>query len=399
MSQLQTLSPQTLLALKEAQVVTVVGTRPQFVKASEISRAFEAAGVREFLVHTGQHYDDDMSRVFFEQLQLRSPDLNLDIGSGPHGQQTGRMLEAIEALLVAAAPARPRVLVYGDCNSTLAAALAAAKLALPLDHIEAGLRSFKKHMPEEINRVLTDRLSDLLFCPTPTAVEHLRGEGLTQGVHMVGDVMCDAVERQLALSMATNPTALHLQGKAVDEALVRADLKLPQDAPLPRAGRFRVATIHRASNTDDPDTLGRLLECLADAQYPTYLLLHPRTRARMEAHGLKADGQNLITTPPASYHTTLAMVHHAHQLLTDSGGLQKEAMMLSTPCITLRHETEWVETVASGWNTLTGSNPAKIKHAMNAAAPEGPPPRLYGDGQAAVEIVRWIKGAMAPEVA
>ncbi len=379
-------------------VITVVGTRPQLVKASEISLALEAIGVRELLVHTGQHYDHNMSAGFSEALGLRPPDLNLHIGGGPHGWQTGQMLDRLEAIMLAALPARPRVLVYGDCNSTLAAALAAAKLGLPVDHVEAGLRSFQRDMPEEINRVLTDRLSALLFCPTQAAVEHLAREGLTEGVHLTGDVMCDAVERQIQLALFIDPLGRHLSGKGTDPDAVRADLGVSGEVALPQAGAYRVATIHRASNTDDPATLQRLLDCIAgDPERPTWLLLHPRTRARIEAFGLTLPAQGLILAPPAGYRVTLALVRFAHQLLTDSGGLQKEALMLGTPCVTLRAETEWVETVQAGWNTLVGADPDLIKAAMDASPPQGPPPRLYGDGRAAHRIAALIKGAVAAQ--
>ena len=390
-----TLTPETAERLMAADVFTVVGTRPQFVKASEVSRRLAEAGLTEFMLHTGQHYDHAMSEAFFETLDLRRPDLNLDIGSGTHGRQTALMLTGIEALLMKTSPHRPpRVLVYGDCNSTLAGALAAAKLGLPLDHVEAGLRSFRRHMPEEINRVLTDRLSDLLFCPTRLALDNLAAEGLTEGVHMVGDVMCDALERQLAQALLHSPTGRHLSGQKTDNDALRAELGLDGDTPLPLPGAYRVATIHRASNTDDPDTLQRLLDCIADPDAPTFLPLHPRTRARIDASSLRLPTAGLVVLPPTGYRATLSLVRFARQLLTDSGGLQKEALMLGTPCITLREETEWVETLESGWNTLTGSDTALIEAAMQAPRPEGSPPRLYGGGSAAVDIANTIKNAL-----
>ncbi len=352
--------------ISTAQVVTIVGARPQFVKAAELSVALAQAGIAEFMVHTGQHYDRNMSAIFFEALDLQEPDVNLEIGSGHHGAQTGAMLTAIEALLLRAkeSGARPLVLLYGDTNSTLAGALAAAKIGLPIAHVEAGLRSFRRDMPEEINRVLTDRLSTALYCPTRLAVDNLAEEGITHGVFMTGDVMCDAVIRQHAAAGTT----------------------------LPRPeGPYRLATLHRASNTDDPVVLQRILDSIADPNCPAHLPLHPRTRARIQQFGTRVPDRGLVLRDPVGYREMLALVASATQVLTDSGGLQKEALMLGTPCITLREETEWVETVSLGWNVLVGSDPACITHAMQHHCPGGDPPRPYGDGNAAARIVSHLR--------
>lgn len=352
-----------------AQVVSVVGARPQFVKAAEVSRALRLAGVSEYLVHTGQHYDREMSAIFFEALDLREPDSNLGVGSGTHGAQTAAMLTGVEALLLAAVAAgqRPVVLVYGDTNSTLAAALAASKLGLPIAHVEAGLRSFRRDMPEEINRILTDRLSAALYCPTRLAVDNLEEEGIREGVHLTGDVMCDAVARQFAASQ---------------------HLDLPD-------GPYRLATIHRASNTDDAATLQRLVDAVADPECPTVLPLHPRTRARMAQFGTRVPPRGIRLTQPVGYREMLRLVGGARQVLTDSGGLQKEALLLGTPCVTLREETEWVETVTLGWNVLVGADPDRIRHAMTHHRPAGDPPRPYGDGHAAERIALHLHALCA----
>lgn len=355
------MKPQT--DISNAQIVSVVGARPQFVKAAEVSRALVDAGIAEFLVHTGQHYDHEMSAVFFEALELGEPDLNLGVGSGSHGAQTGSMLAGIEAILqdCIAAGNRPVVLVYGDTNSTLAGALAAIKLHLPIAHVEAGLRSFRMEMPEEVNRILTDRISTALYCPTQLAVDNLAAEGVRDGVFMTGDVMCDAVRRQFAAA-----------------------------GPGPERAPYRLATVHRASNTDDADTLQALLEAIADPDCPTILPLHPRTRARMKQFDTRVPARGLEIVAPVGYREMLQLVAGARQVLTDSGGLQKEALMLGTPCITLRNETEWVETVELGWNTLVGADPNKIQTAMAAHFPTGDPPEPYGDGRAAVRIAEHL---------
>ncbi|MEJ5239535.1 MAG: UDP-N-acetylglucosamine 2-epimerase (non-hydrolyzing) [Limisphaera sp.] len=348
------------------KIVSIVGARPQFIKAWPVSRALRQAGHTEILVHTGQHYDDAMSRVFFEELGLPQPDVHLGIGSGSHGQQTGRMLAALEPVLLEHRP--DWVLVYGDTNSTLAGALAAAKLHLPLAHVEAGLRSFNKRMPEEINRVLTDHCSDLLFCPTQTAVENLAREGITRGVHLVGDVMQEALleAREIARTRSRILERLGLE---------------------PRS--YLLVTVHRAENTDDPARLRGIWEALTDLARarPVVFPVHPRTRKALAGLGLSVDtleetapvptdgalrvlrplpGLDLRLLPPLGYLDMLRLEESAQVILTDSGGVQKEAWWLGVPCVTLRDETEWVETVTSGANLLAGTDAHRI---TNAVAP------------------------------
>ncbi len=353
------------------RIYSVIGARPQFVKAAVVSRALARhTNVVERLVHTGQHYDPIMSDIFFTELGLPAPHVNLGIGSGPHGAQTGRMLEALESLFIAEKP--DRVLIYGDTNSTLAAALTAAKLGIPVDHIEAGLRSFNRAMPEEINRVVADALSDMLFAPTDTAVGHLRHEGIPDSrIHRVGDVMYDATQ---------------LFGSRADAAAVTRLGLTPKT--------YVLATIHRAENTDDPDRLRTLFNALqrVAAELPVILPLHPRTRQRASTLGLLdrlPDGFKL--TEPVGYFDMLALERDARVIATDSGGVQKEAFFHHVPCVTLRTETEWVELVDSGWNRLAPpDNAADVATAILAAASLNlaalAHPDSYGDGHAAEHI-------------
>lgn len=311
-------------------VLTVVGARPQFIKASPVSHALLAhGGFREILVHTGQHFDASMSDVFFEELDIPKPAYNLEVNSLGHGAMTGRMLEKLEEVMIAEKP--DWVLIYGDTNSTVAGALAAAKLHIPVAHVEAGLRSFNRRMPEEINRVMADHVSTLLFCPTQTAVENLKTEGITKGVHHVGDVMYD-----VTLS-------------AVERARGRSQV-LETNGLAPKS--YAVATIHRAENTDDPERFARVIQWLADRgrEVPVVMPVHPRTRKLMEKSGLTPEGVRLIE--PLGYLDMAWLTHNATAVFTDSGGLQKEAYFHRVPCVTLRDETEWVETVEAGWNRL-----------------------------------------------
>jgi UDP-GlcNAc3NAcA epimerase len=309
-------------------ILTIVGARPQFIKAAPVSRALAKAGLDEILVHTGQHFDHDMSAVFFDELALAQPDYNLDINSLQHGAMTGRMLEKIEEIILARTPAM--VLVYGDTNSTLAGALAAAKHHIPVAHIEAGLRSFNRRMPEEINRVLTDHISTLLFCPTASAVANLAQEGITTGVIAVGDVMYDA-------------TIEAAKRASSSDILDRLDL-------APRS--YSVATLHRAENTDDENRFFRIIDYLNEKarQMPMILVAHPRTGKLIERLGLTFVNIRLIS--PLGYLDMAQLAHNAAGIFTDSGGLQKEAYFHRVPCVTLRDETEWVETINSGWNRL-----------------------------------------------
>jgi len=350
------------------KIVTVVGARPQFIKAAPVSKALRAVGHKEFLVHTGQHYDYGMSQVFFDELQIPAPDVNLGIGSGSHGEQTGRMLMAIEAALLAESP--DWVLVYGDTNSTLAGALAAVKLHVPVAHVEAGLRSFNREMPEEHNRVLTDHCADRLFCPTQTAVDNLAREGIQKGVHLVGDTMYDAVLQfgDIAQQRSTILETLRLEAK-----------------------RYLLATVHRPYNTDAPQNLRNILTALGELDAPVIVPVHPRTRGRISELDGFAPPDNLRLIEPVGYLDMLMLLQNARLLLTDSGGMQKEAFFLAVPCITLRPETEWVETVEAGWNVLVGADRHKIVQAATERCwPQDAPPQVFGDGYASGRIVQHL---------
>ncbi|RMH61545.1 MAG: UDP-N-acetylglucosamine 2-epimerase (non-hydrolyzing) [Bacteroidetes bacterium] len=328
------------------RICTVVGARPQFVKAAVVSDALKETGVTEVLVHTGQHYDAALSAVFFDELGLPTPAVNLGVGSAGHAEQTGAMMVRLDAFLQEEAPF-DALLVYGDTNSTLAGALVAAKRSLPLVHVEAGLRSFDRRMPEEVNRIVTDRLADLLLAPTPTAVANLRAEGLTEGVHRVGDVMLDATQR------------------FAERAAERAPLDtLTGHAP----GTYVLATVHRAENTDDPERLRQIFDGLGRLDEPVLLPLHPRTRRALGGRPLPP---NVELRPPAGYLAMLTLIRHARRVVTDSGGVQKEAYWLGVPCVTLRAETEWVETLHGGWNRLVGADPGALVAAVRQV-PQGP---------------------------
>ena len=310
-------------------IMTIVGARPQFIKAAAVSRELRKRdGVREVLVHTGQHFDANMSDAIFSDLSLPSADLHLGISGGGHGEMTGRMLAALETAMLKVGP--DWVLVYGDTNSTLAGALAAAKLHIPVAHVEAGLRSFNKRMPEEINRILTDHLSRLLFCPTETAIGNLRNEGVTSGVHHTGDVMYDVLLHNLEKAKS---------GRALDRLGLQA-------------GCYSVATVHRAENTDDDSRLRKVLAYLQDCarEKPVIFPVHPRTRQALARAGCDTSGLRL--TEPLGYLDMLQLMASSVAILTDSGGMQKEAYFLRKPCITLRDETEWPETAEAGWNKL-----------------------------------------------
>jgi UDP-N-acetylglucosamine 2-epimerase len=328
-------------------VATVVGARPQFVKASPVSKILRKRH-RETLIHTGQHYDARMSQLFFDELDIPPPDFNLGVGSSSHGKQTGDMLAGIEAILTALH--FDVVLVYGDTNSTLAGALAAAKLHLPVAHVEAGLRSFNRHMPEEINRVLADHVSDLLFCPTEFAVHNLAAEGITWGVHQVGDVMLDALRQRVEHGL---PCLSMLEPNGLEP------------------GGYVLATVHRAENTDDAETLGSVLAALGSLEEPVLLPLHPRTRAAIERFGLTATSKLVRVVEPLGFSAMLAAEQNARVIVTDSGGVQKEAYWLGVPCVTIRQETEWVETLSNGWNVLAGTEREAIVSAVRTARAPG----------------------------
>ena len=353
------------------KIVAIVGARPQFIKAAAVSRVLRTEYVdrmAEVLVHTGQHYDDNMSRVFFDELEIPHPNYNLGISGGNHGEMTGRMLEAIEKVLLTERP--DWVLVYGDTNSTLAGALAAVKLHIPVAHVEAGLRSFNMRMPEEVNRILSDRISTLLFCPTETAVHNLKTEGIVDGVHNVGDVMFDV--------------ALFYRDRAREKSDILNRLGV-------RAGEFALATCHRAENTDDPIRLREICLGLSDiaSSLPVVFPMHPRTRKQIEEHQLGSSLAPVKVVDPVSFIDMVALEQAAKVILTDSGGIQKEAFFYNVPCITLRDETEWVETVESGANRLVGADRDGMKSAANlkrfnntrtSALP-------YGTGRAATAIL------------
>jgi UDP-N-acetylglucosamine 2-epimerase len=353
------------------KILTIIGARPQFVKAAAVSREVRRY-FREILVHTGQHYDYGMSEVFFNELEIPEPDFNLSVGSGTHGFQTGQMLIKIEEVMIAESP--DMVMVYGDTNSTIAGALAAAKLHIPLAHVEAGLRSFNKAMPEEINRVLTDHAADLLFCPTTLAVENLARENVTRGVHLVGDVMLDVL--------------LFKVSKAENESTILSRLEI--------AGKeYHLATVHRAENTDTRERLESIIRAFCESNRRIIFPLHPRTRGYIKEWGLDRlieTSDSVTLTEPVSYLDMLMLEKHARMILTDSGGVQKEAYMLGVPCITLREETEWVETVEQGANILVGAEKEKITGALETfSLPREPLPTLYGDGHAGAKIAHIIR--------
>lgn len=356
------------------KVLTVIGARPQFIKAAAVSRIIReeyAAEVEQVVVHTGQHFDANMSAIFFEQLGIPQPDRNLGISGGGHGAMTGRILSALEEVLVEEQP--DTVLVYGDTNSTLAAALAAAKLHIPVAHVEAGLRSFNMRMPEEINRVLTDRISSALFCPTLAAIRNLEMEGMRENIHHVGDVMYDMA---LLFSKWTreNSTAV-------------------EDMGLAQRG-FALATCHREENTNSPGNLREILAGLGGvAERLTVVLpLHPRTRKLVEAHGLAHMLAPLAVVDPLPFFTMVALEQAAALILTDSGGVQKEAFFYGVPCVTMREQTEWVETVELGRNTLTGASAERIIQAAENAPPplETVTDSPYGEGDAARKIIKAL---------
>lgn len=358
------------------KIVTIVGARPQFIKAAPVSKALQQAGHQELILHTGQHYNYQMSRIFFDELGISEPKVNLEVGSGLHGWQTGHMLTGIEEVLVSENPSW--VLVYGDTNSTLAGALAACKLHIPLAHVEAGLRSFNRKMPEEHNRVLTDHCSDLLLCPTQTAVNNLAKEGLTQNVHLVGDTMYDAVLQfsEIARQRSTILQDLHLQPKT-----------------------YYLATVHRPYNTDRPEHLGNILHAFLELGETIIFPVHPRTRRKIaelpESPLILYGTNNIHMIDPVGYLDMLTLERNARAILTDSGGMQKEAYFLGVPCVTLRPETEWVETVAMGWNILVGCDPKRIVEAVHMTKPSVNSPPLYGDGNAAGSIERCLNTEMS----
>lgn len=359
------------------KLITIIGARPQFIKASPFSNHFRKYN-KEILIHTGQHYDDNMSEIFFNELGIPKPDYNLNVGSGSHGLQTAIMLQKIESILLDEKP--DAVLVYGDTNSTLAGALASSKLQIPIIHIEAGLRSYNKHMPEEQNRILTDHLSTLLFCPTDNGVNNLRKEGITDNVYNVGDIMFDAVitNKDRAFSM--------YKDNWLDI------LKTTNDFPneFTYSTKFFLATIHRAENTDDPLKLRTIIDALSSLNNPVILPMHPRTKKIIEKNSIKTG--NLIIIEPVGYLMMLMLLSKSYMVITDSGGLQKEAYFMKKHCVTLRNETEWIETLENDQNVLAGVNYQKIINAATRKIENDVSFQnvKFGDGNSAKKMVDII---------
>jgi len=361
------------------KIVTVIGARPQFIKAFPVSRAIERHNseashqeIIEVLLHTGQHYDYNMSQIFFDQLNIPRPQYHLDIQSGRHGEMTGAMLSKIESVLLQEEP--DWVMVYGDTNSTLAGGLAASKLRIPVIHVEAGLRSFNRRMPEEINRVLTDHISTILFCPTDAAVTNLNNEGIVEGVLKVGDVMYDAF--------------LFFKDLAVTNSSILFEMGL-------KARSYCLATVHRQENTDDIDNLQNIFaafEQIAGSDCPLICPVHPRTRKALEEAGIARSNGHVRLIPPLGYLDMIALESNARVILTDSGGVQKEAYFCRVPCVTLREETEWIETIESGWNQLGGTECRRIREAFERALyfPCSQHSGFYGGGQASRVILNHV---------
>ena len=343
------------------KVLTVLGARPQFIKAAPVSHVLRNSH-DEFLLHTGQHYDDAMSELFFRQLHIPEPNKNLGVGSGAHGAQTGAMLAGIESVALEYRP--DWILVYGDTNSTLAGALAGAKLHVPVAHVEAGLRSFDRRMPEEVNRVVADHVSTLLLCPTETGATNLKAEGITQGVRMVGDVMFDAFLQNLEVARQA-----HLEVDVNQE--------------------FDLLTVHRAENVDDGERLRSILDGVGASGRRVVFPAHPRTRAALKRDRITPPS-NVTVIDPVGYLEMLVLEERAAVIVTDSGGVQKEAYFAGRPCVTLREATEWPETVRAGWNVLVGADPRRIERAMREFRPAGERASVFGDGHAAERVVESL---------
>ena len=372
------------------KIVTIVGARPQFIKAAAVNRAIQDLNkrekrIQEILVHTGQHYDYLMDKVFFKELELPKPDYHLGVGSGSHAKQTGMMLERIEAILQKENP--KVILVYGDTNSTLAGALAAAKLKIPITHVEAGLRSYNQNMPEEINRVVTDHLSTLLFCPTTQSVRNLLKEGIKNGgtrvVKKVGDVMYDSILYYSKIAEKRSTVLKRLDFLTLNSAL--------------RTPNYYLATLHRAENTDDPKKLKSIFRALNEIgeKTPVILPLHPRTKKMTKVYRLFSKFKNIRFIEPVSYIDMLELEKSAKAILTDSGGVQKEAYWFGVPCFTLREETEWVETIKSKWNSLVGTETKRIVKAVRHMEGQGrylKKHEVFGNGKASQKIVKILLG-------
>lgn len=348
------------------KILTVIGARPQFIKAAVVSRKIRLEN-EEVIIHTGQHYDENMSKIFFEELNIPFPDYNLNVGSGNHGEQTGKMLIKIEEIILKEKP--DCLLVYGDTNSTIAGALAASKLLIPVAHVEAGLRSFNMDMPEEQNRRLTDHISSYLFTPTQTAVNNLKNEGITKNVHNVGDVMFDSI--------------LHFTDVARSKSKIIEKLHLKEK-------EYILATIHRAENTNNIHRLTNIVEALSESGEKIVLPLHPRSQKYIKDYGLKFS-ENVKIVDPVGYLDMIMLEANSKKIVSDSGGVQKEAFFLDIPCITLRDETEWVETVENGWNVIVGADKDKIKKAILEFEPAKTKINSFGNGDASEKIVNILQ--------
>lgn len=350
------------------KIASIVGARPNFIKCAPLSREIRKE-FNEVIIHTGQHYDYEMNKVFFEELNIPEPDYHLDVGSGSHGYQTGEMIKRIEEVLLKEEP--DLVLVYGDTNSTIAGALAASKLHITVAHIESGLRSYDKSMPEEINRILTDHCSDILFCPTETSADNLKREGVMNGVHLTGDVMVDALKENIKIA------------EKKERILDEIDLKSKE---------YYLATIHRAENTDDFERLENIVDAFCEIGNLVFPC-HPRTEKSLKGFGLwDRLVENTRVIRPVGYLDMLMLEKNARKVLTDSGGVQKEAYIFKVPCITLRDNTEWVETVEDGWNVLVGADEEKIVKGVNEFEPGNKQRNVFGDGDASKRIVKIIGG-------
>ncbi|MDZ7265527.1 MAG: UDP-N-acetylglucosamine 2-epimerase (non-hydrolyzing) [candidate division KSB1 bacterium] len=353
------------------KIVSIVGARPQFIKAAPVSRALRKHH-QELLLHTGQHYDDNMSKVFFDELGIPRPDINLGIGSDSHARQTAAIMIGVEQYLQQEQP--DLVLVYGDTNSTLAGAIAASKLHIKIAHVEAGLRSFNRTMPEEINRIVADKVADLLFCPTATALKNLADEGIINDVFNIGDVMYDA--------------ALQFAPIAEQKSQVLDRLKIEPK-------NYVLLTLHRAENTDSVDNLKHIITAILQCNKRIVFPVHPRTIKFLKQYQLYQpleQADHVLLTEPVSYVDMIVLEKNANKILTDSGGVQKEAYFYQVPCITLRNETEWVETVADGWNCLVGADVQKILTALESFSPNGQQQGHYGDGRASEKLLDVING-------
>ena len=353
-------------------VMTVLGARPQFIKAAPVCFALKDAGVDETIIHTGQHYDDVMSKTFFDEMSIPNPKYNLKVGSGSHAQQTARIMESLEEVF---ANHRPKaIIVYGDTNTTLSASITACKMGIPIYHVEAGLRSYNKSMPEEHNRILTDHCSDFLFCPTETARQNLKLENLINNVHLVGDTMLDATK--MFTTIAANKSEI------INKLFLNNE-------------HFILATVHRPYNTDDAGTLQKIIDALSKIDEKVILPVHPRLRNKLDEFNIIFP-KNIHPTEPLGYLDTLILERNARVIVTDSGGLQKEAYFQSTPCVTLRPETEWTETLESDWNRLAWNSEEEIVSAVEKSLnshPTSQPPH-FGDGKAANKIAEIIKKSM-----